>query len=146
MPTLNGSLQEYERHFSGIWGHFPECCIFCLKSTKCTHKFLVRQASISPNTVPLPPSQMHHAGSFTSISCIFSSPQLASDSKGQRFVYSDEFPHPHRVFCQGIHFALYHRRVLGLATFLPPKVMFSNKLCTNQSVFYFTTGDQVSPV
>ena len=36
MPTLNGALQEYERHFSGIWGNFPECHIFRHKSTKCT--------------------------------------------------------------------------------------------------------------
>ena len=34
MPTLNDALQEYVRHFSGIWGHFLECHIFhhkCLK-------------------------------------------------------------------------------------------------------------------
>ena len=37
MLTLNVALQEYERHFSGIWGHFPECCVFFHKSTKCTH-------------------------------------------------------------------------------------------------------------
>ena len=38
MPTLNGgALQEYERHFSGIWGHFQECSIFRHKSTKGTH-------------------------------------------------------------------------------------------------------------
>ena len=54
MPNLKGALQEYERHFSGIWGHFPECCIFHHKSTKCTH---TRLASISPYTVP---SQMHN--------------------------------------------------------------------------------------
>ena len=48
MQTLNGALQEYERHFSGIWGHFPECPIFRHKSTKCTHKFLVRRDSIVP--------------------------------------------------------------------------------------------------
>ena len=35
--TLNGTLQEYESHFSGIWGHFLECLIFRHKSTKCTH-------------------------------------------------------------------------------------------------------------
>ena len=37
MPTLNAALQEYERHFSGIWGHFPECLIFPHKNIKCTH-------------------------------------------------------------------------------------------------------------
>ena len=31
------TLQEYEKHFSGIWGHFLERPIFCYKSTKCTH-------------------------------------------------------------------------------------------------------------
>ena len=41
MPTLNGDLKEYECHFSGIWGHFPECCIFRHKSTKCTHTSLL---------------------------------------------------------------------------------------------------------
>ena len=39
--TLNGALQEYERHFSGVWGHFQECRIFHNKSTKCTHTSLL---------------------------------------------------------------------------------------------------------
>ena len=37
MPTPNDALQEYERHFSGIWEHFLECRIFRHKSTKCMH-------------------------------------------------------------------------------------------------------------
>ena len=37
MPTLNATLQENERHFSGIWGHFSECRIFCQKITNCKH-------------------------------------------------------------------------------------------------------------
>ena len=28
MPTLIVAHQEYERHFSGIWGHFQEYQIF----------------------------------------------------------------------------------------------------------------------
>ena len=32
MPTLNVTYQEYERHFSGLWGHFQECHIFATYS------------------------------------------------------------------------------------------------------------------
>ena len=81
--TVNGALQEYERHFSGIWGHFPECRIFCHKSTKFTHtSFLQDELQYSLIQYPLPPSQMHE--SLTSTSCIiFSSLQLASSVRAK---------------------------------------------------------------
>ena len=51
MPTLNVAYQEYERHFSGIWGHFQEWHVFhnkcCKYVTKCTYT-----TSILPSTVP----------------------------------------------------------------------------------------------
>ena len=75
MPTLNVALQEYERHFSGIWGHFQECRIFRLKSTKCTHYIEVQYCSYSTLFLPL----KCMAESFTSTSCIiFYGLQLAS--------------------------------------------------------------------
>lgn len=33
MPTLNIAYQEHERHFSGIWRHFPECQVFLSSQT-----------------------------------------------------------------------------------------------------------------
>ena len=60
MPTLNGALQEYERHFSGIWGHFPECCIFPHKGAKFTHtSFLQDELQYRLIQYLLPPSQIH---------------------------------------------------------------------------------------
>ena len=95
------------------------------------HKVLVRRASISPNTVPSSSLQNAWLRALRNIfrpSTVF--------GKGQRFAYSDEFLHPHDVFCQGIHFVLYHRRVLRLATFLPAIVMFFPINYTQTSLYF----------
>ena len=67
MPTLNGALKEYERHFSGIRGNFPECHIFCHKSTKFTHtSFLQDKLQYRVIQYPLPCSKCM-AESFTGL-------------------------------------------------------------------------------
>ena len=121
MPTLNGARQEYERYFSGIWGHFPGCRIFRHKGTKFTHtSFCKTSFNIGLySTLFLLPKCM--AESFTSTSCIiFSGLQMASVRAKDLFNLM-KFWHPYYVFGQGIHFVLYHRRVLKLTTFYPLK-------------------------
>ena len=86
MLTINGALQEYERHFSGIWEHFPECGIFCHKSTKCTHTSdLYNELQYCLIQYPLPPSRMHGWELYLDLGHNIS---LSSTgfSKGQKFV------------------------------------------------------------
>ena len=89
IPTPNGVLKEYEGFFSGILGHFLECCIFRHKSTKCTHtSFLYDKLQYRPIQNPPPPSQMH--GGELYFNCMHTIPRPSIGfSKGQRFVQSN---------------------------------------------------------
>ena len=104
--------------FSGIWGHFPECRIFHHMGTK----FLIRQTSILPNTVPfstIPNAWLRallqlHAQYFLAFNWLHA--VRAKDLYNRmNFCIHTTF------FCKGIHLVLYHRQVLGLVPFYPLK-------------------------
>ena len=92
---------------------------------------------------PLPPSQMHSLELyFNFMHNIF---RLSIGfSKGQRYVYSDEFLHPHDVNAKESILFCITGRFSDSQLFTGYCNSFSNKLRTNQSVFYYTiTGVEV---
>ena len=117
MSTLNGALQEYERHFSGMRGHFPECCIFHDKSTKCT---LTSFLSISPNTVPFSSLPNAWLRALPSTSCILF---LAFNwlQWGSKICIIWWTSASKQHFLPRNPFFLYHRPVFRLTIFYPLK-------------------------
>ena len=115
-PTLHVTLQEYERHFSGIWGRFPESRIFLHKCCKIRYKMHSHKASICISlnrTLFLPPKGI--ADSFTSTSSIiFSGPSIGFSVC--QLVNLWRISPSHNFNCIGSHFDFYDRWVLRLAT------------------------------